>query len=459
MLPLVSTLAGVSSSFFSAGVVALVLCLEEEAAVHTADVIEEVVDKMTLNLKVATNLKDVGPSGINILVTTVPQLQIHSLEHLQDLLEPCRHLVLEQVGAQLEQWPGQLEGLMSHLLESNEEEKAPQLLALAEGWSEALETFSTRNFTEFHRPQVVIADMSEAAIYGGLKVLPTHAKTLEEKGRIMLQVAGCKGRLVVCCRSIMAGEHLASLLAMHRPVLLKATEGAEKLALAVQAWALGRTAPLLMTDAALALLPRPPQADTLVLWDLGRGNITRRLTLVHTAMRNVLQPDIKVPLAVVRLLVCPEDVPNLSSLETWLQRCGARLVREDGGELEVVREAGGELEAVREAGPSGTTRRRAEHSTPAVFNLQLSLQNRKRQFDKFCLVVLDDEKIEDSFAKAYEDGKFESQEPLYSAYLGMRRTAEADEEEAMDHFLEDAIPQGLERPVKAASRYPPGPDR
>ena len=91
----------------------------------------------------------------------------------------------------------------------------------------------------------------------------------------------------------------------------------------------------------------------------------------------------------------------------------------------------------------------------AVFNLQLSLHERKLQFKKFCLVIINEE-IEQMFAKAYEEGKKDSSEALYRVYWELRSQAEMDGEQAIDSFLDSIIPRGLEKPSKAVSRFPKG---
>ena len=79
-----------------------------------------------------------------------------------------------------------------------------------------------------------------------------------------------------------------------------------------------------------------------------------------------------------------------------------------------------------------------------MFNLQLSLHERKLQFKKFCLVIIN-KVIERIFSKAYEEGKKDSSEVLYRVYWELRSKAEADEEQALDSVLDSIIPRGLKK--------------
>ena len=458
LLPMVSLVATPANSTTKA----LVLSPGEEVATHTATLVREVVAGAGLQLTVAEDLSRITQSSeLDILVTTLPRLGEWSLrvERPEDMLEQFGYVVLEQTESQLEQWPEGLTKLMDLLLEEEGgRTREQQLVALADKCSPALAKFVTNSLTKFHKPSVVVADMMEASVYGQLQILAINTEKLERKEEVLLAAAGRTGRLVVCCKDEGAGEHLLRLMSPHMAFLLRAGGGEEKLDHDVQAWALGCSRPLLMTDASLAILSRPPQADTLVLWDLDTVTLGRRLTLVHGAMMNKLRPAVKVPQTQVLLLVGPEDTACLTSLEPWLRRCSAPRPRES--DLDLVLAQTPEDGNGATGGSHASQRSCSDSTTVAVFNLPpISLQSRQKQLEKFCMVVLDNTETEDHFATAYGEGKTESREPLYRAYVSLRQTAESTEDQALDSVVDNMVPRGLVRTVKASSRYPKGPDR
>ena len=92
-------------------------------------------------------------------------------------------------------------------------------------------------------------------------------------------------------------------------------------------------------------------------------------------------------------------------------------------------------------------------------NIKLSVLERRKRFLKFCLVVLDDDEVEEMFHAAYTAGIESSSEPLYNAYCELKRSSEPTEQEAFAQVLERELPRQLKRPGSAATRYPVGSGR
>ena len=92
----------------------------------------------------------------------------------------------------------------------------------------------------------------------------------------------------------------------------------------------------------------------------------------------------------------------------------------------------------------------------ALEEICFNLKTRKKQFEKFVLVIIDDESLSLKFDKAYRDGIKKSKEPLYEAYRELRKAAEPTEDEALDTVISNNIPSGLKRPLTKGSKYPLG---
>ena len=75
------------------------------------------------------------------------------------------------------------------------------------------------------------------------------------------------------------------------------------------------------------------------------------------------------------------------------------------------------------------------HQIEAFADIHFNLKTRKKQFEKFLLVIIDDENLSLKFDKAYRDGIKRSKEPLYQAYRELRKAAEPTEEEALDSVI------------------------
>ena len=84
---------------------------------------------------------------------------------------------------------------------------------------------------------------------------------------------------------------------------------------------------------------------------------------------------------------------------------------------------------------------RNEVQDPFV-ELRFELADRKKQFAKFKLVVIDNEELEEKFSKEYMEGNHKSQEPLFQAYCMLRKKAESSVEDALDDTLKKAISRG-----------------
>lgn len=451
---------------------ALVLCPGVEVATRTVAVIREVLVRTGLQLTLHQDTSSLREDellpvlGSDILVTTLTRFARRCGDMAPDsLLERCGHLVLHHADLLLEEVEvEQVLGLVEVWREARVGYSG-QLVAVAERWCSLLEPFCSQILASFNRPAVVVAGFVEGAAYGQLGSLPIFIKTLKEKeAEVMALAAKEKEGLVVCCREAAAADRVTSLLAIHGAVSLQVVEDIQKLG---STWTSPLKVPLVVTDKVLALLPNGLQASLLIHWDMSSSTscLSKRLIFVRDGLRNVFQPGNLLRSVEVRLLVLPEDMVCLVTLSPWLQRCGVQVQLPEDHLAESRNRCGGEgssevLER-QEGRPTGWNREAVERNleNEAVFHLKFSLEERQRQFQKFCLVVIDNPEVEDKFDQAFSVGKRNSKEPLYRSYCELRTRAECSEEEAFREVLESVVPREVERPPRAGSRYPGGQGR
>ena len=75
--------------------------------------------------------------------------------------------------------------------------------------------------------------------------------------------------------------------------------------------------------------------------------------------------------------------------------------------------------------------------------------------EKFKIVFLDDDNLEEKFDEAYSTGVRKSDEPLFTAYAALRKKAEQTEEEALNSLLFSEIPRSIKK-CENKTRRPPG---
>ena len=315
----------------------VVLCPGVEVAYNVYRTLHDVVDGAGLSISSLLSCHGTPQpqpadfiNGVDVLVTSPAKLLRLLNDQMLNLGRLC-HLVIEEAETSLDIWMYEIRAVAEVWKRSRGKLSGnDQVVAVAERWSEHLESFTKTILAKFANPTVVIASPMEGLVYGTLPmntVLYDQEDSAVKKRHLreIVQETSSKARLVICCRDGAATTVVKLTLNEMgvRCVLINTESDVYHIneALDVRSGAV-----LVICDAVLPCLQLPgaDRGTVLVHWDLPRDNkkhFLLRFLFVQDGLKNIFTGT-RAQSGRVHLLVSRTEELCLKTLMSLLQRCG-----------------------------------------------------------------------------------------------------------------------------------------